>query len=76
MLNGGNFKRNNTVDTSEVCFISVFEVAALMVINYISHRCDNVPLTVLTSAIQTRPILSTVCRNAGLFLFRLQRFRK
>ena len=47
----------------------VFEVAALMVINYISHRCDNVPLTVLTSAIQTRPILSAVCRNADLFLF-------
>jgi len=32
MLSGGNFKRNNTVDTSEVCFISVFEVAALTII--------------------------------------------
>ena len=29
MPNGGNFKRNKTVD----CFISVFEVATLMVIN-------------------------------------------
>jgi len=26
-------QRNNTVGMSEVCFISVFEVAALMVIN-------------------------------------------
>jgi len=34
MLNGGNFKRNNTVHTSEVCFISVFEVAALTIISY------------------------------------------
>jgi len=34
MLNGGNFKRNNRVDTLEVCFISVFEVAALTIISY------------------------------------------
>jgi len=32
MSNVGNFKETKTVDISEVCFISVFEVATLTVI--------------------------------------------
>jgi len=34
MLNGDNFKGNNTVDTLEVSFISVFEVATLTIISH------------------------------------------
>jgi len=32
MTNVGNFKETKTVDMLEICFISVFEVAALTVI--------------------------------------------
>jgi len=45
MLNAGNFKEIKKVDMSELCFISVFEVATLIVIKYSSHHCNNVGLS-------------------------------
>ena len=81
MLNGGNFKRkyialpaslpnglNNTVNMSEVCFISVFEVTALTII---SHKLVTFRATceVSSSNVDMSDLVLRLKSYASLILF-------
>jgi len=67
-LHDGNFKRNNTVDTSEVRFISLSEVAALPV-----RHCGDDSNAYMSDLVQrlrnARLVLFLDYGNMDLFLF-------